>query len=143
MPITSITDARDEILDHFTTAWNAQTPPVPLLLYGDKHTDLPDDAPFARITVVHGPSEQVSVGGETGNRRFRRFGVITVQIFALAGDGLSSADSFAKIALDAFEGDKTGLDRVTFRNVRINEVGEDGPWMQVNVLADFDWDTVK
>lgn len=143
MPIADITTARDEILDHFTTAWNAQTPPVPLLLYDDRHEDLPNDAAYARITVRHALMDQQTVGGNTGSRRFRRFGVVTVQIFAITGDGLQEADRLATIAHDAFEGQKTGDDRVFFRNVRINEVGQEGPWFQTNVIADFDWDTVK
>ena len=53
MPIATIAAARDEILLHFTTAWNAGTPPIPLLLYDDKVRDLPDDAPYARIVVTH------------------------------------------------------------------------------------------
>lgn len=143
MPIASYQDAYDEIMDHFTTAWNAQTPPVPLLLYTGKTGETPNEAPFARITVQHNESNQRSVGGNVGNRRFRRFGIVTVQVFALSGDGLQEAHRLANIANNAFEGQKTGLDRVTFRNCRINEIGEDGPWFQVNVVADFDWDAVK
>lgn len=143
MPIASITDARDEIVSHFTTLWNAQTPPIPLLLYDDKHTDLPNDASYARITVRHSEMDQRSVGGNVGNRRFRRFGVVTVQIFTIAGDGLQESDRLATIAHNAFEGQKTGEDRVFFRNVRINEIGQEGPWFQSNVIVDFDWDTVK
>lgn len=60
MPINTITEARDELLTHFTTKWNAQTPPIPLLLYDDKHRDLPDDAPYARITIKHNIFEQVT-----------------------------------------------------------------------------------
>lgn len=142
MPIATLTAARDLILDHFTTAWNAQTPPVPLLLYDDRHRDLPANDPYARITVRHNVMDQRTMGN-TGNRRFRRFGVITVQIFALSNQGLATADVFGKVALDAFEGSSTAPDEIHFRNVRVNEVGEDGPWFQVNVIADFDYDEIK
>ncbi len=81
--------------------------------------------------------------GNTGNRRFRRFGVITVQIFTLSNQGLATADVFAKIALDAFEGQSTAPTEIHFRNAMINEVGEDGPWFQTNVLVDFDYDEIK
>jgi hypothetical protein len=143
MPIDNISDARDEILDHFTTVWSAQPNPVPLLVYQDKRRDLPLNAPYARITVIHTPETQRTIGGGVGNRRFRRFGIVTVQVFAMGGAGLQDADRFANIALTAFEGSKTGEDRVTFRNARIVEVGEVGPWFQMNVIADFDWDSVK
>lgn len=148
MPISSLADARDEIVLHFKTAWDAQTPPVPLLLYQDKHTDLPNDAPYARITVQHNVFLQSTVGGKTGSfggagQRFRRFGIVTIQIFSISGDGLTKNDIFAKVALDAFEGQSTGLDRIEFRNAKSNEIGEDGPWFQTNVTADFVYDEVK
>lgn len=81
--------------------------------------------------------------GSVGNRRFRRFGIITVQIFTLGDQGLSTADVFAKVALDAFEGNSTAPTEIHFRNSRINEVGEDGPWFQTNVIVDFDYDEIK
>jgi len=147
MPIALIADGRDEILAHFTDKWNAGTPPIPLLLYDDKHRDLPDDAPYARITIKHNVFPQVTVGATVvkgGNGvRFRRFGIVTVQVFELSGDGLTSSDVLVDLALDAFEGEKTGLDRVEFRNARINEIGQDGPWFQTNVIAEFTYDRVK
>lgn len=144
MPIDTIGEARDEILKHFTTQWNAQTPPVPALFYEDKTQDLPDDDdPYARITVRHNDMAQKTVGGNTGSRIFERDGVVVVQIFAPNNDGLQEADRLANIAHSAFEGQKTAEDRVDFRNVRIREVGQEGPWFQVNVIADFDWYTVK
>lgn len=145
MPVASIAEARNEVMDHFVTAWNAQTPPVPLLLFDDKQQPgVPDPpAPYARIVMRHNDRDRVTLADETGNRRFRSFGIITVQIFSVSGDGLTANDTFVNVAVNAFEGAKTGLDRVTFRNVRSNEIGEDGPWFQTNVIAEFDYDVVK
>lgn len=147
MPIATIAAARDEIQLHFTTAWNAGTPPVPLLLYDDKHTDLPNDAPYARITIKHNLFSHVTIGASLakgGNgARFRRFGIVTIQIFTLSGDGLTNSDVLVDLALDAFEGEDTGSDRIEFRNARINEIGQDGPWFQTNVIAEFEYDRVK
>ena len=147
MPIALLADGRDEILLHFTTAWNAGTPPIPLLLYDDKKRDLPPNAPYARITIKHNVFPQTTIGATVakgGNGvRFRRFGIVTVQVFELSGDGLTSSDVLVDLALDAFEGEKTGLDRVEFRNARANEIGQDGPWFQTNVIAEFTYDRVK
>lgn len=143
MPIDLISTARDEIMSHFTTKWNTLGTP-PLLLYDDKHKDLPNNAPYARITVQHTGSIRVTVGGKgTGGQRFRRFGIVTVQIFPLSGDGLTASDTLVDLALDAFEGESTGSDRIEFRNVRPNEIGQDGPWHQTNVIAEFEYDRVK
>lgn len=147
MPIDTTTEARDEILTLFTDAWNAGTPPIPLLLYTDKHKDLPDDAPYARITINHNVFQQATVGGKIssggGGMRFRRFGIVTVQVFTISGDGLTAGDPLVDLALDAFEGENTGSDRIEFRNVRANEIGQDGPWHQTNVTAEFNYDRVK
>lgn len=144
MPISSITDARDEIISHFSTAWAAQPPPVPALFYTDVTQELPDEDTWASIRVQHDDSDSATVGGETGNRRFRRIGTVTVEIRALAdNEGLSTADALAKVALDAFEGQKTAEDRIHFRNSRIQEVGHDGPWFQINVVSGFEYDEVK
>lgn len=145
MPINNPTEARDEINLHFTTIWNAQGTP-PLLLYTDKKKDLPDSGDYARITVTHDSAPQVTVGGRIstggGGQRFRNFGIVTVQIFADSDDGLTTSDVLVKIALDAFRGQSTGQDRVEFRNTRMNEIGQDGPWFQTNVLAEFVYDEV-
>ena len=89
MPIATIAAARDEILLHFTTAWNAQTPPIPALMYTDKHQDPPDDASYARVMVQHSIFEQVTLGGKVAQgapgSRFRRFGIVTVQVFTISG----------------------------------------------------------
>lgn len=147
MPIATRAEARDEILDHFTTKWDAGTPPIPLLLYDDKARGLPADAPYARITIKHNISPQVTIGATVakgGNGvRFRRFGIVMVQVFAISGDGLTSADVLVDLALDAFEGESTGLDRIEFRNVTANEIGQDGPWFQTNIIAEFSYDRVK
>ena len=147
MPITTIKEARNEILDHFTTAWNAGAPPIPLLLYDDKHVDLPENDHYARIMVQHNLTLPATVGAPTalsGNgARFRRLGIVTVQIFTISGDGLTQSDDLVNLAVDAFEGESTGSDRIEFRNTRANEVGQDGPWFQTNVIAEFEYDRVK
>jgi hypothetical protein len=146
MPIATIEEGRNEILLHFTTAWNAGPTP-PLLLYDDKPRDLPQDAAFARVMVQHNVFSQRTLGGKValggGGSRFGRNGLVTVQIFTPMGDGLTSADPLVDLALDAFEGESTGSDRVEFRNARSIEAGNDGIWYQTNVVADFEYDRVK
>lgn len=143
MPIATIAEARDEILLHFRTAWDLGT--STRLLYDDKHRDVPDNADWARVTVQHNITQQATVGGRItpgggGGQRFRRFGIVTIQIFTVSGDGLTTSDVLVQLALNAFEGKRTGSDRVEFRNVRPNEIGQEGPWHQTNVIAEFVYD---
>lgn len=101
----------------------------------------PKDAPWMRVEVKHFSGSQNTIQ-EPGQRRFGREGLITVQIFVPAGTrGRTLADRLGKIAVDAFEGKKAG--EVWFRDVTLNEVGNDGPWFQVNVRAGFTYDETK
>lgn len=149
MPYSSIAAGRDAILKQFTTAWNAQTPPIPVVRYDDLPGDLPPgNAPWARVNVRHTTAPQVTLGG-VGGRRFRNYGILTVQVFSVdgakggTGGGLTQADALAKIVIDAFQGKSTKPDGVEFRNVRANEIGSSGSWFQTNVIADFEYDIIK
>lgn len=146
MPISSFTDARNAVMDKFTTAWNAQSDP-PEIIYEDSKRDNADtkpdgDTPWVRIQMRHLTGDQRTLG-QVGARRFERRGLITVSIYTPAGLGLTTADTLSKVALDAFEGQETAPDTVLFRNVRMNEVGVVDAHFLVNVLAEFDYQEVK
>lgn len=143
MPISTIEAGRDAIYNQFETVWNAQTPPVPIVFYDDLDFELPDgDTAWVFLMVRHVASNQATLG-EVGSRRFRRRGMVVVQVRTPTGLGLSTNDTFSKIALDAFEGIETAPDQVIFRNARIQEEGNDGAWFLTNVIADFEYDEVK
>lgn len=142
MPVAGLKAAKDAILDHFTTEWNAQANP-PELHYMDVEKEQPDGATeWARVQIQHNTNPQVTLGG-VGNRRFRAGGIVTVNIFTPFGDGNSRSDELAQVAIDAFQGRDTGLDAIEFRNARSQEVGRDGPWFMVNVLAEFEYDRIR
>jgi hypothetical protein len=146
MAIDTLTEARDELLRHITTAWNAQASPPPLL-YDDNSKDLPDNGPFARITVQFNQFDQRTLGGKPalggGGRRFGRTGTVTVQIFTLFDDGLTNSDLLVDLVIDAFEGEATTIECIWFRNVSVTTIGQTGVWHQTNVLAEFDFDRIK
>ena len=147
MPVATIAVGRDLILAHFKTAWDAGTPPIPVVFYDDNENDLPADDHYARVTIQHNEFEQRTLGGKPslggGGRRFRRSGLLTVQIFTVNDDGLTSSDALVDLLMDAFEGEDTSSDEVEFINVRANEVGHDGAWHQTNFLAEFRYDRIK
>lgn len=139
--------AYDEILAAFKTAWDAGAGAynggtIPEVRYdgvGDPGPPEGED-PWARVTVRHVTGTQASLAAIGGSRRFQRTGIIMVQVFwPLSQAELSNARSLAEVARSAYEGQETSS-HVWFRNVRVNEVGPDGPWYQVNVLADFEYD---
>jgi hypothetical protein len=140
----TISQARDEMLSVFTAAWEGDptSAPVPVL-YPDRAQEIPTQGPWARARVQHNASAQVTLSGEAGARRFRRTGVVSVEIFTPTGDGLTLSDQLAMIASRAFEGVTTEPGRVIFRNVRVTEAGQDGAWHKTDVLADFEYDEVR
>lgn len=140
----TIQQARDEILSTLTTAWLGDPASADLpMLYPDRSQEPPKQGAWARVTVQHNTGRQVTLSGETGARRFRRTGIVTVQIFTPLGDGLTLGDELTMIAGRAFEGITTASG-VIFRNVRNHEVGKDKQgWFQTNVLADFEYDEVR
>lgn len=142
-----INTAYDEILGAFRTAWEANagafnggTPPeVRYDGVGDPGPPDSDD-PWARVQIRHLTGTQASLAGADAKRRFERAGIITIQVFwPLSQAALSNARSLADVAREAFEG-KATVSHVWFRNVRVQEVGADGSWYQVNILADFEYD---
>lgn len=142
----TLTQARDEMQTVFRTAWlaSAVSQSYPIQYADVSYDSTPTDVDaWARLTVQHGPSEQVTLVSDVGSRRFRRFGIITAQVFTKHGKGMSLSDQLAEIGRNAFEGVATTPGRVIFRNVRTNEVGQDGQWFQTNVLAEFEYDEVR
>jgi len=130
--------ARDEMLALFKTAWGSTYN----VLWDDVAGAKPAaDEPYARATVIHGAAGQRTMGG-AGARRFSRSGSVIVQVFVPRGRGLALADQLSKVAVDAFEAQRTPGD-VWFRNVRANEIGGQTTWFQTNVIADFTYDEIK
>lgn len=135
-------EALAEIRGLFDTAWAAAGP----VQYDNVKTDAipPADpaTPWARLLVRHQEAFQATLQGETGNRRFRRVGVVTAQIFRPPGTGVPGLTDLGTIVRDAFEG-VTSSGGVIFRDVSVNEIGPDGDWFQENVEGTFEYDEQK
>lgn len=139
----------DEILAQFLNHWNANaasvaelsyTPPVLTEAARAEHSDL--DQAWARIVVRHSSVGPGTLGG-LGQRRITRYGIIYVQVFApfRDGEGFTTVQRLAQVARDAYEAQRTPT--VWFGACRLNEQGRDGPWIQINLAADFQWEEVK
>lgn len=132
--------ARDEIFALFKTAWDTTG-------YSVHYQDVrrqrdTDNEPWAVVTLQHSSGFQATLSGVSGSRTFARLGFITVQIFTPSGKGLQESYDLCKVVSDAFEG-ATTPGGVWFRNVRLNEVGRDGEFYQLNVIAEFRYDEIK
>jgi hypothetical protein len=98
-------------------------------------------APWARVKMQHATGGQKSLANANGRSRYVRSGFVVVQLFNVGGKGLVSTDQMVAMILAAYEG-KTTTGGIVFRNGRFQEVGQDGPWFQTNVFADFEYDEI-
>ena len=140
MPATR-TEARDQALALFKAAWDAQTAPVPPLIYDGTTKQSPaPPSPWARVSFQNTVSEQRSIGGPV--RDFERNALLIVQIFSAPDDGLSSADVYAKVAMDALEGKRTS-GGLYFTRVSARDAGKSGAWNLTIVTAQCTYDEFK
>lgn len=136
----TFSQARNEIFALLKAAWDTTGFSMQ---YPDKAFTQPNGrTPWARVTLRHNSGGQATLSNVDGKSRFKREGVITVQIFTPSGEGLSRSYDLAKIVADAFEGVYTAKG-VWFRNTRLVESGPDGDWFQLNVNTDFIYDEIK
>lgn len=97
---------------------------------------------WCRVTTRHVGGRQTTVGGSESTNRFERTGFVVVQIFCPIGKGKGEGLSVAKSLSDGYEGKSSSVG-VWFSNVRINEIGVDGDFYQINFIADFKYDEIK
>lgn len=142
MPIANQTAARDAIYGCLQTAIAASAYASIPVYYPDRVKTTPDgDDEHIRAFVDLVDERQKSIG-ETGNRRYRIYGVVMVQVFTKYGSGQENADLISGVVKAAFRGVNTGSDAITFRHVRVVDVGHSGPYLQTNVIAEFDYDEI-
>lgn len=145
--MTTIAEAKDEMIGVFYTAWSADSESASLfVLYPNEEIDDDDtsaDAAWARVTIKHFDNRfsPQSLTGGLGTKNYQRDGGITISIFTPIGLGADLGNALTKIVMDAFEGQRSG--GVWFRNVRFNEVGKSGAWDQVNIKANFNYSEIK
>lgn len=146
MPYASINAAEDDILSVFKTAWDAQTAPVPPVAYDNVAFNQPGDgSAWVRVQVKHNPGAggQATIGGDPGNRRFCRYGLVVCELYVPNGKGKSAYTGFVETILKAFEGKSARNGGAYFFNVRPQEIGQEGDWFKVNVIVEFSWDQIR
>ncbi len=151
MPI-QFPQAETEIQQAFADAWAANAAAAigaavaPEVRYeGVIQTSLPpNEAAWARVSMVTATGNQVAFGDNTGARRYREVGIVTVQIFTplSAQSDLRDAAALAQVAVAAFRGVETP-GGVEFLNVTPTRVGPSEAWFQYNITADFNYDSLE
>jgi len=127
------------IRSRFNTQWSSLRPTIPVF-FDNAGDDVqpPQNSAWVRLTVLPGASQQVEMGRL---RRWRRAGVIAVQIFVPAASGTGLAQELGDTVRDIFEG--LTISSVIFRATSLNRVGLDGAWLQYNANTPFQADELR
>jgi len=149
--MSTIEQARSDIYTALKAAWDAGAATTgKILTYGNVTADVPEDEiastgtpePYGSVRIENTFSSAQSLRGDGGLRRFRRTGLLFVEVYTPAGNGLSSADQIVKVVLDGLEG-QTTANGVYFRNAQVREEGVSGPWFLTVITVEFEYDEVK
>jgi hypothetical protein len=139
--MTTQTQARDAIADTINSAWLASGVTSAYELQWDNvKADPPGEdsagnaLPWGRVTVRHLISPQETIGGPECSK-FLTEGLVTVQVFTPSGDGHVLGDQIVEVLKAALRNVSVG--NLWFFDVRVNEIGQDGPWFNQNVVAGF------
>jgi Bacteriophage related domain of unknown function len=144
MSVASLTQATDEILGLFRTAWEAGAPSQGLpVLYPDVAQDVPNTGAWARVTLLQTGGGQATLSGATGLRMFRYTGTVVVQVFTPTGEGQVLSQQLAHIVKNAYEGEATTPGDIWFRDARYGPSGQDGAWFRQDVLVDYEYEEVR
>jgi hypothetical protein len=129
--------AKDMMMEHIKAA----LPVGVVALWPDTPQSIPDGEPWVRPTIRHAGGKQASLAGVNGQRKFKHYGILIVQIFTPGGDGQTKSDTITQAFLTYFE--KVNSSPIWYRNIRAIEIGKDGAAEQVNFMADFQYDNIN
>lgn len=110
------------IRERFNTQWPIEQPTVPFS-FADVDFEPPADTPWVRLNALPGDQRQVTMGRI---RRFRRVGIVLVQIFVPAGSGDGLAKELADSVATIYMG--RTINGVIFRGTSVDRLGVDGSW---------------
>lgn len=132
-------EAREIIYQHFADNWSPPSPAVPYKFDGESY-DPTGVLEWVRLVVRQTGGGQHTLG-KTGNRIFRRRGIVLVQLQAPVDRGLLRLDELGQEALGILEG-KT-ISQVSLLNGNYQEKGPDGTWETGSVTVSFTYDELK
>lgn len=132
-------EATDIILGVFKTAWDPLGYPA---VYEGISAGVPQTQTiWARPTIRHSIGFMASLRACDGSKRNTQEGTVFIQVFAPVGNGIVAAYNAAQPVWNAYIDSKNPS--VWFKNIRINEMGRDGAFQEVQVHADFTYDIVR
>lgn len=135
--MTSLQTARETIYQTFATDWGVTSQ----FTFANENFEPPANAPWVRLAVLHQTGNQETLG-DVGFRRFRREGIISIQVFMPLNDGLRDIDALVQMARQVFEG-RTLTGPIWCTDANVSEAGPSDGWYQFNVDIDFAYEETK
>ncbi len=135
------TDARDRILTPLKAVVTAQAPLT--AIYDDTVQRVPEDGSikWVRISVKHRNGSRASLGRADSKSKHTQAGFIFVEVYTPRENGLVDSDvistAFANSLRNFSDGD------IWIADVSPMEMGEDGNWFRVDIVADFSYDLIQ
>lgn len=127
------------IVARFESQWSVSQPKIPFTYDNQGEADfITRGEAWVRVTVLPGTSTQVAMGTI---RRWRRLGIVTIQIFTPAGSGTGLATRLADTVRDIFEG--RTISGIIFRATSLTRVEVDASWMQHNADTPYQADELR
>ena len=122
---------------------NSTLKPLKLTVIWDGRDDkIPTgQTPWARVTMRHATGGQSSLSNLAGVKRFTYTGTLFIQLFVPKNSNMSVMDNVVdklQVSLTSFKDSNLWL-----RDVQRREIGRDGDFYSVNVLASFSYDDVR
>lgn len=107
---------------------------------------------WAKLTIVHSTIAQASLANENGSRRWLATGLGIISLMSPLGAGTVDAYNRAEAVKNLYQGKRTASD-VWFKNVRFEERDKRGQkpsqrgagdlWFQIDVIFNFEYDTIN
>jgi hypothetical protein len=131
------------IRERFATQWATLQPNIPYTFdnQGQDDADFPTrDTPWVRLIILDGEGQQVEMGMKG---RWRRPGLVVVQVFVPAGDGDGLSAELCDTVRDVFEG--RTISGVIFRATSRDRAGRgrDSAWMRWDASTPFQADELR
>jgi hypothetical protein len=148
MPFSSLDAARDAILGHLKTGWDAAYAPAlaPYVAYPNNRDFTPKDQSVWIRPIWRTKRRFQATIQAVGARRFRQEGTLVIEVRTKEGAGVQDSDLAVDKILTIFEGQTTGPDAVIFRDVTPVEIGPDPEghaWYLVRVMVNFEFDQFR
>lgn len=135
--MTTLTEAREAIYDHWVTGWADTTP---FVFENEKYKELATAVPWCRVSFRNLDGYQHTLGG-IGSRLYNRDAKVFIQVMAPVDKGMMEGADLAQQARALFEGVRIG-ELVGFGGT-VRETKPDGKWYVTLVEVAFQYYEVK